>query len=214
MENFKLQIDVANGTAQTLASAMTTANKITILRILLVPFFIVEMIYYVGSGDEWHRLWAITSFAVAALADGLDGYVARHYNQRSELGAILDPLADKLLLVSGILILSRNNAPYFVQIPLWMTATIISRDVILLIGLAVIHYTSGKVKVRPHLTGKCATVLQMATVIWTLLQWNPRALPWLTGAAAIFTAVSGAFYIGDGVRQLNAHPASAATPKQ
>jgi len=193
---------------------MTTANKITIARILLVPFFIVQMIYYVRSGEEWYRLWAIASFALAAMADGLDGYIARRYNQRSELGAILDPLADKLLLVSGIVILSFNNAPYFVRIPFWLTATIISRDVIVLIGMAVIHYTSGKVTVKPHLTGKVATVLQMATVLWTLFQWSPRALSYFTVAAAIFTGVSGLFYIYDGVRQLNAHPASAATPKQ
>ncbi len=81
---------------------MTTANKITILRILLIPFFVVELIYYVETGNEIHRLVAILSFAIAAILDGVDGYIARHYNQNSELGEILDPLADKLLLVSGI----------------------------------------------------------------------------------------------------------------
>ncbi len=80
---------------------MTTANKITILRILLIPFFVVELIYYVRTGNEIHRLAAILCFAVAAICDGVDGYIARRYNQISELGKILDPLADKLLLVSG-----------------------------------------------------------------------------------------------------------------
>ena len=77
---------------------MTTANKITILRILLIPFFVVEVLYYVKAGVELHRTLAILTFAVAAICDGVDGYIARHFNQRSELGAILDPLADKLLL--------------------------------------------------------------------------------------------------------------------
>ena len=97
---------------------MTTANKITILRILLIPFFVVELIYYVETGNELHRLVAMLSFAVAAILDGVDGYIARHYNQKSELGAILDPLADKLLLVSGIVALSFNHAPFLGQIPL------------------------------------------------------------------------------------------------
>src|SRR5438874_11191790 len=74
---------------------MTTANKITIFRILLIPFFVVEVLYYMKTGNETHRLSAILAFGIAAICDGVDGYIARRYNQRSELGAILDPLADK-----------------------------------------------------------------------------------------------------------------------
>src|SRR2546428_2473822 len=136
---------------------MTTANKITILRILLIPFFVVEVLYYGKGGDELHRLWAIISFAVAAICDGVDGYIARRYNQRSELGAILDPLADKLLLVSGIVLLSLENRPYLETIPLWLTGTIIGRDVLVLIGLFVIQMVVGKVAVRPRILGKAAT---------------------------------------------------------
>ncbi len=119
---------------------MTTANKVTILRILLIPFFVVELIYYVRTGNELHRLVAISDFCVAAICDGVDGYIARHYNQISELGRILDPLADKLLLVSAIVLLSFDNTPYFKQqIPLWLTGTIIGRDLLLAIGAVVIH---------------------------------------------------------------------------
>src|SRR5882757_7662562 len=110
---------------------MTTANKITILRILLIPAFIVEVLYYFKTGDEGDRIAGFVCFAVAAILDGVDGYIARRYNQKSELGAILDPLADKLLLVSGIVLLSLPaGRPYLVTIPLWLTATIISRDVV------------------------------------------------------------------------------------
>src|SRR5689334_17000741 len=150
---------------------MTTANKITILRILLIPFFVVEALYYVRTGNEVHRLMAIISFAVAAICDGVDGYIARRYNQRSELGAILDPLADKLLLVSGIVVLSFDQRPYFEMVPLWLTGTIIGRDILLLAGLVVIQITVGNIKVRPRLIGKAATVLQMVVVLWVLLKW-------------------------------------------
>src|SRR5258708_8407821 len=141
--------------------AMTTANKITIFRILLIPFFVVEVLYYTKSGHEIHRLLSIASFAGAAILDGVDGYIARHYNQRSELGATLDPLADKLLLVAGIIVLSFDHLPFLQSVPLWLTGTIIGRDILLLTGLIVIQFMVGKVKVRPRVLGKVATVLQM-----------------------------------------------------
>src|ERR1041385_6020744 len=100
---------------------MTTANKVTILRILLIPFFVVEVLYYVKNGNEVFRLMGILAFGIAAICDGVDGYIARRYNQRSELGAILDPLADKLLLVSGIILFSFDQGPSFDTIPLWLT---------------------------------------------------------------------------------------------
>src|SRR6266436_10263314 len=190
---------------------MTTANKITILRILLIPFFVVEVLYYVIGGNEVHRLLAIVSFAVAAICDGVDGYIARRYNQRSELGAILDPLADKLLLVSGIVLLSFNWR-YFDSIPLWLTCTIIGRDILILIGLVVIQITIGKVTVKPHIIGKIATVLQMGVVLWILLKWNTRWLTVWTLGAAICTGGSGLLYVWDGVRQLSAHPSSSPNP--
>ena len=194
---------------------MTTANKITILRILLIPFFVVELIYYVETGNEIHRFVAILSFAIAAILDGVDGYIARHYNQKSELGAILDPLADKLLLVSGIVALSFNHGTFLGQIPLWLTGTIIGRDLLILIGMVVIHLTVGKVVVHPRIIGKCATVLQMAVVIWILLKWdqdlNPLWLEYLMAGAAICTGVSGLLYVWDGVKQLGSHPTSSPT---
>lgn len=187
---------------------MTTANKITILRILLIPFFVVQVLYYVKNGNEGYRLAAILSFAIAAICDGVDGYIARRYNQRSELGAILDPLADKLLLVSGIIVLSFEHRPRLETIPLWLTGTIIGRDILVLAGMLVIQMTVGKVKIRPRMVGKVATVLQMVIILWVLLKWNPQWLRvWLL-AAAICTGISGLLYVWDGSRQLSSHPAS------
>ncbi|HTY89128.1 MAG TPA: CDP-alcohol phosphatidyltransferase family protein [Candidatus Acidoferrum sp.] len=187
---------------------MTTANKVTILRILLVPFFVVEVLYYVRNGHELHRMLAIASFATAAICDGVDGFIARRFNQRSELGAILDPLADKLLLVSGIVVLSFDRQPYLESIPLWVTGTVIGRDILLLVGLGVIQMTVGKVAVRPRILGKVATVLQMALVLWILLKWNERMLSFLVPGTAICTGCSGLLYVWDGMRQLSAHPSS------
>jgi cardiolipin synthase (CMP-forming) len=192
---------------------MTTANKITILRILLVPFFVVETLYYTKEGQEIYRVLALVSFAVAAICDGVDGYVARRYNQRSELGAVLDPLADKLLLVSGIVVLSFDHSPYLQTIPLWLTGTIIGRDILLLIGLLVIQMVVGKITVRPRMVGKIATVLQMVVVLWILLQWGQKWLRvWIWGTA-IFTGISGLLYVWDGSRQLSAHPSSSPKAK-
>src|ERR1700761_833286 len=135
---------------------MTTANKVTIVRILLGPVFIVQILYYFKNGDEVHRFAGLLCFAIAAVLDGVDGYIARHYNQKSELGAILDPLGDKLLLVSGVVLLSLHSNVNLFRIPLWVVATIISRDVILLLGLVVIQMTCGKATVRPRIMGKVA----------------------------------------------------------
>ncbi len=90
---------------------MTTANKITLVRILMIPAFVTMAIYYGqsierGAPLEWQRLVAILIFLVASISDGLDGYVARRYNQRSSLGVILDPIADKGLLLSGIIMIA------------------------------------------------------------------------------------------------------------
>lgn len=189
---------------------MTTANKITIFRILLVPFFIVQFLYYGQTGQETYRFLALISFALAAISDGVDGYIARRYNQRSELGAFLDPLADKLLLISAVILLSMDYRPYLEQLPIWLVATILSRDLLLLLGLVLIQFFSGKVSVRTHYIGKLATVLQMITVLWALLKWPPSWLfGWALGAAAC-TGASAIIYIVAGIRQLSASPASSA----
>jgi cardiolipin synthase (CMP-forming) len=195
--------------------AMTTANKITILRILLIPFFVVEVLYYVQTGNEIHRLMALLSFAVAAILDGVDGYIARRYHQVSELGTVLDPLADKLLLVSGVVVLSFDHAPRLAMIPLWLTGTIIGRDLLLGVGTIIIWLVVGKITVRPRITGKIATVLQMALVLWILLKWSEPHAVWLKMiglGAGLFTAASGLYYVWDGTKQLGTHPSS--SPRQ
>ncbi len=192
---------------------MTTANKITVVRILMIPVFVTLAIYYgesiqEGRPQDWMRFTAITVFLLAALSDGLDGYVARRYNQRSSLGVILDPIADKGLLLSGIITLSISNwsqvDPHYGKFPAWFPVLVITRDAVILIGSAVLHILNGKVHVRPSWTGKVATVLQMAAIAWVMLQIRILPLLYVVFAAGIFTLVSGMIYVRDGVRQLSA----------
>ena len=190
---------------------MTTANKITIIRILLIPAFVTMAIYYgqgVAAGEalEWQRFAAITIFLVAAVSDGLDGYVARRYNQRSALGVILDPIADKGLLLSGIITLSISNwselSPQYGRFPVWFPVLVITRDAVIVVGAAVLHLLNGKVQVRPSWTGKVATFLQMAAIAWVMLHLRFLPLIYVVLTAGLFTAISGIAYVVDGIRQL------------
>src|SRR3954469_1541932 len=199
---------------------MTTANKITIGRILCIPAFVMMSIYYGhslrdGDPQPWMRWCAIVIFAVAAASDGLDGYIARHYNQRSKLGVILDPIADKGLMFAAIITLTFFNWDY--EFPVWFPVVVITRDLVVVIGAIVLHMLNGTVHVHASWTGKCATAFQMAAIIVVGLQINFfthhvvlfgheleiefRDLPvWLAG---IFTAVSGFGLIVDVIAQLH-----------
>lgn len=181
---------------------LTTANKITIARILLVPLFVLSLIEYTASGRDVFRWLAVILFFGAAVGDGVDGWVARRFNQRTEMGALLDPLADKLLLVLGLVVLSLDNGARLDRVPLWLTITVLGRDVMLLVLLVLVNYLVGKGTVRPHLIGKLATVLQMTCVLWALLRLDAGALFWWAAAATVCTAVSGLIYLGDGIAML------------
>lgn len=187
---------------------MTVANQITILRILMVPAFIVAVLYYVHGGNEWMRYAALGVFGLASLSDAIDGFIARKFNQISELGTVLDPLADKLLLISGFIVLSLDNDPYLPSIPIWLTALIFSRDVLLVLGLILLHYTFGKIQVQPRLVGKSATVLQMLIILLVLAKLPQDIIQYLYYGAGCCTGVSGVIYIWDGIRQLGTHPSS------
>src|SRR6059058_5481002 len=193
---------------------MTTANKITVVRILMIPAFVTMAIYYGQSIQrgvplEWQRLSAIAIFLIAAVSDGLDGYIARRYKQRSALGAILDPIADKGLLLSGIITLSISNwsevDPDYGRFPAWFPVLVITRDAVILVGAVILHFFIGnKMKVKPSWTGKVATVCQMCAIAWVMLQLRFLPLIFVVAIAGLFTLVSGIIYVLYGVRQLQA----------
>src|ERR671923_2237925 len=132
---------------------MGLANWLTVLRILLIPVFITLLVYR-------QRGPALAVFLAAALTDLLDGYVARQRGSQSRLGAFLDPLADKLLLVSSFVTLTWLKA-----LPFWIAAVVISRDLILMVGALVIHMAGGRIYPRPTRAGKIATFFQVLTVL-------------------------------------------------
>ncbi len=184
---------------------MTVANQITLVRIGLIPVFVLLAVYYsesvaAGQPEAWLRIAAIAVFIAAAASDGLDGWVARRFNQRSALGVVLDPLADKGLLLAGIITLSVS--PWQHPIPLWFTVLVISRDAVILCGCALLKLFTDRIEVRPSRTGKAATALQMAAVAWILLELpQPQ---WIIAAAALLTLASGAGYVVRGLSALQA----------
>lgn len=177
---------------------MTTANKITLLRILLVPFFVLQVLAYTRNADENHRWLALTVFAIAAISDGIDGYLARHWGQKSRLGAFLDPLADKLLLTAGLVVLTMDHRPHLDPIHPALLATSLTRDVGLLIGWAFYNHFFGRLEIVPHLIGKAATVLQMSAILWCLFRWPTLPLQWIIGGATLATGISGVIYVYQG----------------
>ena len=188
---------------------MTAANIITIFRLIMVPVFVTQILYYFSmeeSRGEWFRFTAIIAFALAAVSDGIDGYLARKYNQETQLGRILDPIADKLLVVSALILLTWNAGGRFHAIPLWCTAVIISRDFILFLGFTVIYCVTEKIKARPRMISKIGTVFQLTLIVWTLLQWPREGQVAMAAGAALCTGIAGILYILDGLGQLQGHP--------
>ena len=179
---------------------MTLANQITLVRILLIPVFVVFAVYYsssvrAGAPEAWLHWCAVASFVIAAASDGLDGWIARRFNQRSALGVVLDPIADKGLLLTAIIVLSVY--PWNVSLPMWFPILVITRDIVILLGCGLLKFFTGEIEVRPSFLGKIATALQMAAVSWVLLQIPHEK--WVVWAAGFFTLVSGVGYIWRGM---------------
>jgi len=177
------------------AAGMNMPNRITILRILLVPFFIAFTLY-----SRWHA--ALVIFIIAAVSDGVDGYIARATKQKTELGKILDPIADKLLILSAFICLSvvRGVSPEL-KLPPYVPVIIISRDAIIILGALLVYLIKGSLDVRPTLTSKITTFFQMLTVISVLLKLAISPVLWNT--AVVLTVFSGVEYIMIGNKVLN-----------
>lgn len=174
-------------------------NILTIIRILLIPLFIISLLREMVS-------FALLIFTIAAISDGLDGLCARLFNQYTELGAYLDPIADKLLLTSSFVCLAVLN-----MLPNWLTVIVITRDTLIVLGLAIFTMTNIKFRIKPIVASKLTTVTQLVTVIWVLL--NPqfsgallakRVLVWATASITIFSGFHY-IYIGMNIIQEDAN---------
>ncbi len=180
---------------------MTFANKITVCRILAVPFFISSVLYY-SHEQEYFRYVALSIFLFAVISDFIDGYIARRWHQKTKAGAILDPLADKLLLISAFITLYAMRLQLgSVQFPTWLVVAAISREVILILGATIIQLQKGDLILNPTWLGKTTTFFQMASVLGVLLDWEFSYLIW--DATLIFTIISGLDYIREGIKILN-----------
>lgn len=180
---------------------LTLANKITVGRIIIVPLFITTVLNY-SPGRYDLRYLALAFFLVAVISDVIDGYIARRYYQKTRAGAILDPLADKLLLISAFLCLYiiGRDLPVF-RFPVWLVVTLISRDVILLLGALIIQAMTGKLSIEANTWGKATAFCQTVCVVGMLLQWEISRFVW--PVAVVLTVISGLIYIREGIRVLN-----------
>lgn len=170
-------------------------NSLTVLRILLVPVFVGFLLY------EYFD-YALVTLLVAAVTDGLDGAIARITDQRTRLGEYLDPLADKLLLVSAIVTLSVLHF-----IPLWAVILVVSRDAILLTGTVLANLTEIDIDIAPTWLGKGTTFAQICYVIMVILFATERVsaelvIPFLS-VMVILTTGSGVHYLFRGIQHLN-----------
>lgn len=188
---------------------MTLANRITISRIMLIPVFILLTIYYMtsvsnGVPNEWLRWASLVVFIVTSATDALDGYFARSRNERTRLGTLLDPLADKSLLISALILLTGpwGRSVFAPHLPVWYVLLVISRDVLLIAGSILIHIHAGHTEVRPRISGKLSTFFQMGLIVWVLSSGPHQGFIWLLGLAAACTLLSSVEYLVDGVRQL------------
>jgi cardiolipin synthase len=184
------------------SAVLNTANQLTILRIVFVPVFIIFLAY----GEIG---WALGTFVIAGLTDVLDGVIARRFGQKTSIGAVLDPLADKLLMTASILILSLPQMEFLNTMPRWLMILIICRDVFILLVSLITVLMIGWRTFTPSPYGKASTVLQVFTVLAVLYcNWKLVSVPelnilfYMTG---MMTAFSGLHYLARGLRQWHLH---------
>lgn len=185
---------------------ITLPNVLTVFRMALTPVF-VSLLFYQKF------VWALAAFVVAGITDGLDGLLARRFQQQSELGRILDPIADKMMLVTSFVVLSMRGVfptpmPKHLPVPFWVTITVISRDIFILVGAAAINMVSGFRAFQPSFLGKVSTVVQILAVAAVILAAQTRVgtgyyLPTVYTSVFTLALLSGIHYIFFVSRLLN-----------
>jgi cardiolipin synthase len=184
------------------SKVVTLPNVLTVIRMVLIPVF-VGALYYQRFG------WALAIFMLAGATDGLDGLFARRFNQYSPLGQILDPIADKLLLVTSFITLSMPSImepsalvqphPRHLPVPFWVTAAVISRDIFIIVGAAAINVVTGFRRFRPSRLGKANTVVQIGGIVLVLVaaSFPPLRgyLPTVYTTVFTFAVISGVHYV-------------------
>jgi len=187
---------------------VTFASKISVGRICLVPVYAFFALWYgrtVASGqpDESLRWWALGIFIAAAASDGIDGWIARRFNQISKFGAFIDPIADKALLLTGVITLSLVDwGEDDWGLPLWFAVIVILRDCIILGGIKILWKNHREVKFAPHWSGKICTASQMIAIGWVMLKVVDLSPVYPCLIATVFTVWSMLAYLRQGWRIL------------
>jgi cardiolipin synthase len=185
-------------------TVLTPANQLTLLRMFLIPAFVILVVYgYLG--------WALTVFATAGITDALDGVIARRSGQKTTLGAWLDPMADKLLLVTTFIVLTLPGLGLANRLPIWLTVLIISRDVGIVLTVAIVNLAVGRRTFQPSIYGKTATATYIVTAVAAMI-FNYRGYHSVIVDLGIFaslaiTLISGFHYLWHAARAFDA-PAS------
>lgn len=179
---------------------MNFANKISTFRILSVPFFIASIIYYTPE-RSYLKFVALVIFSLGVISDAVDGYIARKSGEYSKAGLVLDPLGDKLLLMSAFISLSLKSE-FAIHFPMGVVFIVISRDLIILLGALVIYIVKQDINISPTRWGKLTTTFQMFSVIAVLLQLVFAPVLWWI--AVFFTLLSGVDYVRRGFKTLYA----------
>jgi cardiolipin synthase len=175
---------------------LSIPNLLTLFRIILTPAFLITLVSY-SPEKAVMRYWAIGIYLAAVATDALDGILARVLKQKTELGQKLDPLADKILILSGFVgLLFVTSLPY--KPPLWITVTIIFRDLVLLFGFFILDFMAVKFEVNPNWLGKMTTVFQMLLLFMVLIESPLTGL--ISYATVTFTIASGITYISKGLK--------------
>jgi len=175
------------------SNIITIPNLLTFLRMALIPVF-ASLLYYGYTG------WGLIVFMAAGISDGVDGFVARRFNQESELGTILDPIADKLLMTTAFLILTMPNIfpPPGKSVPFWVTAAVIGRDVLIITVAGAINIMTGFHGFKPSRLGKLSTLVQVAAVcliLFAAVFGYSFFLPTVYTIVALLAFASGIHYI-------------------
>ena len=170
---------------------LTAANQLTLLRMVLIPPFAILLVY-------GFRGWALIVFLTAGITDLFDGLIARRTGQKTTLGAWLDPMADKLLLVTTFIVLTLPQIELTNHVPLWLTILVISRDVVIVSVVAIVNLAIGPRTFKPSLLGKFATATFILTnVVIMYFNWRGETSPLVSAAiwlALTLTLVSAADY--------------------
>jgi cardiolipin synthase len=185
---------------------VTVPNMLTVFRMVLIPVFVTMLFYR-------RFILALAVFVCAGLTDGLDGILARRFDQRSQLGTVLDPIADKLMMVTAFIVLSMRSifpapVPSHLPVPFWVTITVISRDVFIIVGAAAINIMTGFRGFRPSWLGKVNTTVQIVAIAAIMFAasvpyYTGYYLPTIYATVFTFAVLSGLHYIFFASKLLN-----------